>query len=184
MLLHSQRLLIRNFRVSDLESFLAYRNVSEVAQYQGWEVPYPRENAIKLIDQMKDLEAPKAGHWLQLAIELKETGEMIGDLGLRVNQEDARQAVIGFTISPLHWRKGYAVEAISCLLEFLFDDLDLHRISADCDVENTGSWRTLEKAGFRREAHFVESFPMGNTYGSEYYYGMLQREWKARRPEA
>jgi RimJ/RimL family protein N-acetyltransferase len=180
MILHSQRLLIRNFRDTDLESFLAYRNVPEVARYQGWEVPYPRENAIKLIDQMKDMQAPKAGHWLQLAIELKGTGQMIGDLGLRVNQEDARQAVIGFTIAPERWRKGYAVEAITTLLEFLFDDLDLHRVSADCDVENTSSWRTLEKAGFRREAHFVESFPMGGSYGSEYYYGMLQREWRAR----
>jgi ribosomal-protein-alanine N-acetyltransferase len=180
MILNSQRLLIRNFRESDLESFLAYRNVPEVAQYQGWEVPYPREHAIKMIDQMKDMQAPKAGHWLQLAIELKETGQMIGDLGLRVNAEDARQAVIGFTIAPEHWRKGYTVEAITTLLEFLFDDLDLHRVSADCDVENTSSWRTLEKAGFRREAHFVESFPMGGSYGSEYYYGMLQREWRAR----
>jgi RimJ/RimL family protein N-acetyltransferase len=180
MILHSQRLLIRNFRDADLESFLAYRNVPEVAQYQGWEVPYPREHAIKLIDQMKDMQAPKAGHWLQLAIELKETGQMIGDLGLRVTAEDARQAVIGFTIAPEHWRKGYAVEAIMTLLEFLFNDLDLHRVSADCDVENTSSWRTLEKAGFRREAHFVESFPMGGSYGSEYYYGMLQREWRAR----
>jgi ribosomal-protein-alanine N-acetyltransferase len=180
MILNSQRLLIRNFRDSDLESFLAYRNVPEVAQYQGWEVPYPREHAIKMIDQMKDMQAPKAGHWLQLAIELKETGQMIGDLGLRVNAEDARQAVIGFTIAPEHWRKGYAVEAIHTLLEFLFDDLDLHRVSADCDTENVGSWHTLEKAGFRREAHFVESFPMGGSYGSEYYYGMLQREWRAR----
>lgn len=181
MLLHSQRLLIRNFKDSDIESFLAYRNIREVSQYQGWRVPYPREEGMQLINQMKDMNAPKAGHWLQLVIELKEIGEMIGDLGVRVNQEDARQAVIGFTIAPAHWRKGYAVEAITCLLEFLFDDLDLHRVSADCDVENISSSRTLEKAGFRREAHFIESFPMGGRYGSEYYYGMLQREWRIRK---
>jgi aminoglycoside 6'-N-acetyltransferase len=153
-----------------------------VAQYQGWQVPYLREEAIKLIEQMKDMHAPKAGHWLQLALELNETGQMIGDLGLKINPEDARQAVIGFTIAPDHWRRGYALEAIRALLEFLFGDLDLHRVSADCDTENIGSWRTLEKAGFRREAHFVESFPMNGSYGSEYYYGMLQREWQAQKP--
>ncbi len=181
MLLHSQRLLIRNFKDSDIESFLVYRNIPEVAAYQGWELPYLREQALRFFSQIKEMEAPKAGHWLQLAIELKETGEMIGDLGVRVNEQDARQAVIGFTVAPMHWRKGYAAEAITCLLEFLFEDLDLHRVSADCDVENNGSWRTLERAGFRREAHFVESFPMGGKYGSEYYYGMLQREWRARK---
>ena len=180
MLLHSRRLLIRNFRDSDLEPFLVYRNIAEVAEYQGWQVPYPREQAIQMIEQMKNMEAPKSGHWLQLALELKATSEMIGDLGVQVNQQDARQAAIGFTITPVHWRQGYATEAIICLLGFLFDDLDLHRVSADCDVENTGSWHTLDKVGFRREAHFLESFPMAGKYGSEYYYGMLQREWRAR----
>jgi aminoglycoside 6'-N-acetyltransferase len=179
MLLHSKRLIIRNFQDSDLESFLAYRNIPEVAKYQGWTIPYTREQGEKFIKEIKEMEAPKQGHWLQLAIELKETGEMIGDLGIRINADDARQAVIGFTLAPAHWRKGYAVEAIRCLLEFLFGDLDLHRVSADCDAENAASSRTLERCGFRKEAHFIESFLVGNEYTSEYHFGTLQREWQA-----
>jgi RimJ/RimL family protein N-acetyltransferase len=181
MLLHSPRLVVRNFKDSDLESFLSYRNDPEVAKYQGWSLPYTREQATKLVEEMKDMHAPKQGRWLQLAVEFKETGEMIGDLGCFINSEDARQAVIGFTIAPNHWRKGYAVEAVFCLLEFLFDDLDLHRVVADCDAENTGSWRTLDKLGFRREAYFVESLFFKGAYASEYHYGMLQREWRARK---
>src|SRR5258706_4868721 len=180
-LLNTSRLIIRNFKDSDLESFLSYRNDPEVAKYQGWHTPYVREQGLKLIEEMSDLHAPKQGHWLQLAIELKETVEMIGDLGCFINSDDARQAVIGFTIASNHWRKGYAVEAISGLLEFLFDDLDLHRVVADCDVENSGSWQTLEKLGFRREAYFVESLFFKGAYASEYHYGMLQREWRARK---
>ena len=177
MLLNATRVTLRNFRDSDLESFLLYRNDPEVAKYQGWSIPYSLEEGMQLINEIKNMEAPKQGHWLQLAIELKETGGLIGDLGMLIQRDDARQAVIGFTIARNYWRKGFAVEAVSCLLEFLFGDLDLHRVAADCDVENTGSWRTLEKLGFRREAYYVENLLFKGTYASEYHYGMLQREW-------
>jgi RimJ/RimL family protein N-acetyltransferase len=180
MFLHSSRLILRNFKDSDLETFLAYRNDPDVAKYQGWSLPYPREKAQAFIQEMKDVHVPKQGEWLQLALELKETGEMIGDMAFCIKAEDARQATIGFTIASAFWRKGYAAEALSALLDYLFEDIDLHRISADCDTENTGSWKTLEKLGFRREAHLVESLLIGGEYTSEYYYGMLQREWRAR----
>lgn len=181
MLLNTQRLIIRNFKDSDLESFLAYRNDPEVAKYQGWGTPYPREKGLRFLEEMKQLETPKVGQWLQVAIELKETGEMIGDLGIRVKKEDPRQVIVGFTIASTHWRKGYTFEAMTCLLEYLFKELNMHRVSADCDVENIASYRILEKLGFRREAHFVESYLTDGVYASEYHYGLLQREWHARK---
>jgi RimJ/RimL family protein N-acetyltransferase len=181
MLLNGNRLILRNFRDSDLESFLLYRNDPQVAQYQGWGLPYTHEQAMKLIASVRDMHAPKQGHWLQLAIESKDDGEMIGDLGCFITKDDARQAMIGFTLARPHWRKGHAVDAVSCLLEYLFGDLDLHRVVADCDVENTGSWRTLERLGFRREAHYLESLFFKGAYTSEFHYGLLQREWREQK---
>lgn len=180
MYLQTPRLILRNFIDDDLESFLAYRNDPAVAKYQGWGIPYPREMAEKFIASMKEKAAPKQGDWLQFAVALKDTTELIGDLGCFVKREDVRQAVIGFTISSSNWRKGYAVEVIPCLLDYLFNDLDMHRVTADCDVENAASYRTLEKLGFRREAHFVESFLLQGIYTSEYHYGLLRREWREK----
>ena len=178
MFLHTRRLLLRNFNASDLEAFLAYRNDPAVAKYQSWDVPYPREKGEAFIAEMSDIHAPKQGHWLQLALELKETGTLIGDVAFCIKEDDARQAVIGFSIASAYWRKGFATEALTALLDYLFEDIDLHRVTADCDVENVSSWKTLEKLGFRREAHFVESFLVDNRYTSEYYYGLLQWEWR------
>jgi len=178
MYLQTARLIVRNFVDSDLESFLVYHNDPEVAKYQGWGIPYPREDARAFISSMKEKTAPKQGGWLQLAIALKETDELIGDLGCYIKEDDIRQARIGFTLASKYWRKGYITEAIPCLLDYLFEDMDVHRVVADCDVENVGSYRTLEKLGFRREAHFVESYLMDGVYTSEYHYGMLQREWR------
>ncbi len=180
MFLQTARLMLRNFQDSDLEAFFAYRNHPQAAKYQGWEFPYPREKAERFIREMKEASLPRQGEWAQYAVALKGTGELVGDLGCYVKKNDSRQAVIGFTIAPARWRQGYASEIIPALLRFLFEEMNMHRVSADCDAENVASYKTLEKLGFRREAHFVESFPINGAYASEYYYAMLQREWRAK----
>jgi RimJ/RimL family protein N-acetyltransferase len=172
-------LILRNFRESDLETFIAYRILPDVAMYQGWKLPYPREKALQFFEYVKDRDSVGPGEWLQLAIELKDSGEMIGDVGIFVFRHDKRQARIGFTIVPKHWRKGFALEATLRLLAYLFDKCDFHRVAADCDPLNVGSWKLLEKAGFRREAHHISSYPMGdNHWTDEYVYAMLASEWK------
>jgi RimJ/RimL family protein N-acetyltransferase len=178
MYLQTKRLVLRNFIDSDLEPFLAYRNDPEVAKYQGWGIPYSLEKGEAFVSSMKERVALKQGEWIQFGIALKETDELIGDLGCYIKEDDMRQARIGFTLAAKHWRKGYITEVIPHLLEFLFEDMDIHRIVADCDVDNVASYRTLEKLGFRREAHFLESYLMDGVYASEYHYGMLQREWR------
>ena len=180
MLLQTPRLILRNLQEYDLDLFVAYRNEPEVARYQGWGTPYPREKGERFISLMKDKFALKQGDWIQYAVALKDIDELIGDLGCHIKNDDARQAMIGYTIASKHWRKGYASEVIPFLLEYLFEDMDIHRVSADCDVENVASYRTLEKLGFRREAHYVESFLANGVYTSEYHYGMLQREWREK----
>jgi RimJ/RimL family protein N-acetyltransferase len=177
-LLTTERLIIRRFQDSDLESFLAYRNDPEVAKYQGWGLPYTREHALAFMEVMKSIQLAAPGMNCQVAIQLKSTGEMIGDIFFVVFQEYAGVARVGYTLARPHWKQGYAFEAVSRVLDYLFRDLALHRAAADCDPENLASVRLLERLGFRREGHFVESFPLGdNRWGDEYYYGLLEREW-------
>lgn len=178
--LETERLFLRQFNDSDLEAFLAYRNDPEVAIYQGWDIPYPREKAVKFIDHMKSA-VPIQSQWLQVALELKSAQQMIGDVAFFIKNNDERQAMIGYSLARPFWGQGYAFEAVTCLLAYLFDELELHRVSAECDVENVSSWRLLERLGFRREAHLVESIFFKGAYGSEYQYAMLGREWKVRK---
>jgi RimJ/RimL family protein N-acetyltransferase len=178
MHIQTPRLTIRNFEDKDLETLLAYRNDPEVAKYQGWGIPYPREKGEALVSSMKDVSTLTQDGWAQYAVALKDTDELIGDLGCRIKRDDVRQARIGYTLASKYWRQGYISEALTSLLKYLFEEMNLHRVAADCDVENTASFRTLEKLGFRREAHFIESFLVDGVYTSEYHYAMLQREWR------
>ena len=75
MLLQTPRLILRNLQEYDLDLFVAYRNEPEVARYQGWGTPYPREKGERFISLMKDKFALKQGDWIQYAVALKDTDE-------------------------------------------------------------------------------------------------------------
>ncbi len=176
--LEAPRLILRSFQDSDLESFLAYRNDPEVAKYQSWSVPYPRESGVQFVDLMKRVSPMSQGEWIQVAVELKSTREMIGDVAFCTTLYDQQQLLMGYSLARPYWRQGYAFEAVACLLKYLFEERGLHRVIAECDVENSASWKLLEKLGFRREAHLVENVYFKGKYGSEYHYAVLAREWQ------
>jgi RimJ/RimL family protein N-acetyltransferase len=163
-----------------LDTFLAYRNDSEVAQYQGWDVPYPREKGSQFIDLMRVAGPTSQGEWYQVAVELKSTAELIGDVAFCTMVYDEMQALMGYSLARQYWHHGYAFEAVERMLHYLFDERCLHRVIAECDVDNVASWKLLEKLGFRREAHLVENIFFKGKYGSEYHYALLGREWRER----
>jgi RimJ/RimL family protein N-acetyltransferase len=176
--LETDRLLLRSFRITDLEDFHAYRSDPRVAQYQGWDVPYKLETAQAFIDEMVRAQPGTPGKWFQAAIELKSSKTLLGDCAFHIVANDTRQAYIGFTLAVAYWRKGYAEEACRRLLEYLFGELNLHRVVAECDVDNIASLKLLEQLGFRREAHLIQNIWFKGAWGSEFHYAMLEYEWK------
>jgi RimJ/RimL family protein N-acetyltransferase len=177
MILETERLILRPFRDSDLEPFLAYRSDPEVARYQGWDMPYTAEKAAEFIAEMKNSPPRPPGEWYQLAIELKANQRMIGDCAFCILAEDQRQAEIGYTLSRDYQGSGYGAEAVRRLLGYLFDELQLHRVRANTDAENTASARLLERVGMRREAHHIQSLWFKGRWSSEYWYALLRDEW-------
>jgi RimJ/RimL family protein N-acetyltransferase len=100
---------------------------------------------------------------------------MIGDLGLHFVGGD--QAEIGYTLSPQHQGHGYAFEAVTAALEYLFTTLEKHRVIARVDPENRRSVRLLERIGMRREAHHISAYPTEDGWSDECVYAMLRQEW-------
>ncbi len=174
------RLILRHFTDADLLPFIAYRNDPEVARYQGWEgISEPEARAF--IEEQKMVQPGVPGQWFQIAIELKETGTLVGDCALKINEHDNRQAEIGYTVSRAYQGKGIASEVVSCVLDYAFRTLELHRVVAITDCENTASVALLERLGLRREGHFIQNVWFKGKWGDEYLYAMLQHEWLGKR---
>ena len=179
--LETNRLILRSFLDADAEPFAEYRSDPDVARYQGWGIPYTLTQAMQFIEAMKHTEPGTPGKWFQVALQLKTSGQLIGDCAFCVLADEPQQANIGFTLTQHYQGHGYAAEAVTRLLAYLFNDLKLHRVRAICDVENLASARVLERLRLRREAHFIDNVWFKGRWSSEYGYAVLASEWLAKR---
>jgi RimJ/RimL family protein N-acetyltransferase len=178
--LRSPRLILRRLRRDDRAALRAFRSLPEVVRYQAWESFGPDE-AARLIDGQAEREPGVPGTWFQLAIVEAATGLMVGDCGLHCRQEDPRDMEVGITLAPAHQGRGYATEAIECLLGFVFGSLGKHRVAAVTDAENRPAASLFRRLGFRREAHLVEHVWFKGAWGSEFVFALLRREWEQGR---
>ena len=179
--LHTPRLCLRYFVNEDCERLAAYRNDPEVARYQSWEHCTLAE-ATALINNNKRRAFGLPGDWLQVAIVRKAGDLLIGDLAVKLQDRDPRQAIIGFTIARDCQRQGYAAEAVGALFDHLFGVMALHRVIAECDTRNAASWGLMEHLGMRREAHNVQSTWFKGAWSDDYLYAILRHEWLAHKP--
>lgn len=177
--LSSSRLILRRLERGDAAAICEYRSLPEVARYQSWESFGP-DDAARLIEGQREIEPSIPGTWLQLAIVEKATGVLVGDCGLHCRKDDPRQMELGVTLAPSHQGRGYATEALGCVIDFVFGTLGKHRISAITDAENHRAASLFRHLGFRREAHFVEHLWFKGHWGSEFVFGLLRREWELR----
>lgn len=178
--IETNRLFIRQLVLNDLADFHIYRSNPEVTRYQGFDVMTIDQAEIFIKDNLEK-QFGKAGEWVQYAIENKETGKLIGDCAIKLDQYDTRIAEIGITISHLQQKKGFAKEALFGILSFLFDKKSIHRIVETVDAENLASVNLLKSAGFRQEGHFIENIFFKGKWGSEFQYALLKREWDERK---
>lgn len=97
-------------------------------------------------------------------------------------ESDHRLARIGFTLATEAQGRGFATEAVTALLDYLFHTRGKHRVAADCDPRNLASVALLERVGMRREAHHRRSAWWKGGWTDEFVYAVLADEWTARRP--
>jgi RimJ/RimL family protein N-acetyltransferase len=174
--IETARLRLRRFADADLPAFIAYRNDPLIAQYQSWEGITEAE-AVAFVREQEAAPAGEAGKWLQIAVERKDDGRMIGDCAFKIMADDSRQAEIGYTLARDAQRQGFATEAVAALLSWVFPTFDLHRVVAIVDARNTSSAALLERLGLRREAHFRQNVWFKGAWGDDYLYAILRDEW-------
>jgi RimJ/RimL family protein N-acetyltransferase len=173
------RLRGRSFVASDVDAFVAYRADPEVARYQSWS-DYTRDRGEAFVASMQDAVPGVPGEWFQFALENRADGTLVGDIALKVDADEPREAEIGFTLAPAQQGRGYATEALTAALDHAFGAYGLHRVVAITDELNAPAAALLERVGMRREAHFVENVFFKGAWGSEYLFAILEREWAAR----
>ncbi|MEH2230990.1 MAG: GNAT family N-acetyltransferase [Nostoc sp.] len=147
MILETQRLLLREMRLSDLDALLLVLGDAKSMRY--YPKPFDREMVRKWIDRHR---RNYAQHGLGLwAMVLKTTGEVIGDCGLVWQEVEGHQELeIGYHVRRDQQMQGYATEAASACQDYAFNVLGSdHRVISLIRPENIPSRRVAEKNGLK-----------------------------------
>lgn len=172
--IETDRCYLRRFVEKDLPAFVAYRNDPEIARYQSWS-SYTESDAESFFAQQRDLEFDVDDTWFQIAIVSKQSDSIIGDVAVRFFDQ-SRQAELGFTVQRQFQRLGHAYEAVSGVVQYLFQERGKHRLTAIIDVENIRAENLLKRLGFRREAHYVKNVFFKGKWSDEFCYALLNSE--------
>ncbi|MEN6636099.1 MAG: GNAT family protein [Clostridiaceae bacterium] len=134
----TERCRIRPFEESDIEAFMSYRNNLDWMQFQGFKGKKYLEYKAALLMQ------PNFNNGVQLAVVNRQTGELLGDLYLKLEKNTCW---IGYTIAPQFARQGFAFEIVTqLLLQLKQAGLTLAR--AGVEEQNLASIALLKKLGF------------------------------------
>lgn len=174
--IETERLQIKQLTIQDLTAFHSYRSNPEVTKYQGFDV-MTKQQAKLFIKLNATKQFGNTDGWIQYAIKIKATQQLIGDCAIKLISHKNKSAEIGITIMPTEQMKGYAKEAMLGIMDFLFTTKHVHRIVEIVDTENIASIHLLQSIGFRQEGHFIENIFFKGKWGSEFLFAMLKREW-------
>lgn len=175
--LEGGRVALRALRPMDAASIYRYLNDSRVNRWlPRVPKPYRVDDAHAWVRVTRKM--AEAGTDFHFGIELRESGEIVGMIGLNGIQTEDRIAEVGYWLGRPYWRQGLMEEALRLIVRFAFGPLRLHRLFGIVVPSNVGSAALLEKVGFQREVVAREKRRTGRGYVDEHVYGLLKEEYK------
>lgn len=179
-ILETERLFLRRFRMEDAEAVFAYASDEDTARYVSWDAHRTLEDSRQFLSWVESqYQAGKAADW---ALMDKQSGRIIGSMGIVSQHEENRACEIGYVIGREHWGQGLIAEALTRVLRYLFEETTVNRVQAICCQENHASARVLEKTGFAFEGLLRQFVRMKKRYWDMRMYAMLRETWEKAHP--
>lgn len=172
IILETPRLILREMTENDHNAL--YAVIGDAQNMKYYQAPYDDAGTDRWIRWCVDSYAENGfGLW---AVCLKETGEMIGDCGISMqNIDGATLPEVGFHIRGDCQRKGYAKEAASAVRDWAFRNTDFPALYSYCNYRNTASYKTAESIGMR----FLKEFP-DEKNGKDRVSILTRDEWQKK----
>ena len=186
--LRTERLLLRPATAADTDATWRFRRLPSVNEWLTG-CPENRDGYAALFNDPDRLATTVI---VELGTADDSTrGVVIGDFMLRrehawaqlevAHNARAAQVELGWVLDPTYAGHGYATEGVRELLRYCFEELDAHRVVANCFLANDASWRLMERLGMRRETHAVrESLHRSGAWLDTVGYALLADEWRPR----
>lgn len=161
LVFNTERLILKKIEPGDHLNIYKGLSHPEVIRYYGVHY-YSLEETEEQMKWYSNLEKSGSGMWW--TIRLKENNHFCGAIGYNDLQEEHKKAEIGFWLLPEFWGKGFVRESANAVINYIFKELDLHRLEAYVEAENENSSKALRKLGFKHEGRMVDSEVKNGLY--------------------
>lgn len=147
--LETKRLILRRIAMRDAKDVFAYSRDEEVARHVLWSAQKELSEAKDYCKyMMRRYRADEPSSW---GIIDKQTDRLVGTIGYMDYSEDNASVELGYSLAHWLWNGGYMTEALSRVIDYTFDAMDINRIEAQHELDNPASGRVMEKCGMRKE---------------------------------
>jgi ribosomal-protein-serine acetyltransferase len=168
---------IRQFQVDDAEAVFATadRNRAYLREWLPWvdgtkSAANIRDFISAKLEQFATDRSPTAGIWLN--------GEVAGAIGCHPIDWLNRNCSIGYWVDARQQGKGIVTRAVSAMLDYLFQDVGLHRVTICCGTGNSRSCAIPQRLGFTREGMMRDAQWVNDRWIDLVVWGILTRDWK------
>lgn len=169
--LSSQRLLLKKFSSSDIESNIQHEMKPEIMRYIR--DPLSLEETRKKTEEVALDWKGNDQEWALIALRLNSTDEYIGMISFRYESIENDTVELGWRLDLKYFGNGYATEAASCILDFIKTEIKPHKMVAYCVSENTASSNIMKKLGMEYEACLRQYSQLGGKWHDEIIYGLI-----------
>ena len=173
--LECNRLILRRMKCTDAADMYEYAKEECVTEYLLWN---PHDSLRYTEQYLKYVQGKyRDGEFYDWAVVLKAENKMIGTCGFTSFDTDNNSAEVGYVINPKYRGHEYAVEALTKVIRFGFDELELNRIEAKYIVGNDASLRVMEKCNMSFEGIMRSSMMIKGEYRDIGHCAILRSEF-------
>ena len=173
--LETPLLILRRLEMRDAPDLFDYSRDPQVAKHVLWDAQTSVSEARAYVRYM--LRRYRAGEPASWGIEEKETGRVVGTIGYMWYQRDNNACEVGYSLARRRWNRGYMTEALAEVLRFSFEELGVHRVEAQHEVENAASGAVMRKCGMRKEGTLRGRLYNKGRYVDVDLYAMLREDY-------
>jgi [ribosomal protein S5]-alanine N-acetyltransferase len=168
----TERLRLRELTIADVPDLHEYYSDPETALYVPFTAFTSIENTEKLVGRIANGFEQKES--FMFGVERKSDGKIMGISDLFNISFQHLHTVIGWGLARAYWGFGYMTEAVREVIRFAFEEMGMHRIEAECQVENIRSIRVAERCGMTREGTRRENEINRGRFVSNHVYAIVR----------
>lgn len=173
--LETERLILRRFVMEDAAAMYEnWASENEVTKFLTWPTHASVDVTKMLLEAwISNYENADFYNW---AIEIKETGEVVGNISVVEINENIKGAVLGYCMGTRWWGREIMPEAGRAVIRYLFEEVGFHRIAANHDKNNPKSGRVMQKIGMTYEGTLRSAGFCNQGVIDEAWYSILKEE--------